>query len=342
MELGVHSLSDLQSDAAGGPIPTAGERIAQIIVYGCLAEDAGLDIFGVGEHHAPEFAVSSPAVVLAAVAQATQRIRFTTTATVLSTLDPVRVYQDFATLDLISGGRAELTAGRSAFAEPFALFGEDIANYDELFAEKLDLLLQIRGEGPVTWFGRFRPSLHGVAVAPRTRADLPVWVGVGGTPASAVRAGTLGLPMFLGLIGGSITQARRIVDIYREAGARAGHSPDTLKLGISSHFFTAASGQGARDSVYPYYRQYLAPKTPGGRGWNVSREQMEAASGPGAALVVGGPEEVAEKIVDLHRLLGADRFMGQVDFGGLPPRLVEESIRVFGEQVAPLVRHELG
>ncbi len=231
MELGVFSLADVNPDSDD----TVASRIDDIIDYGRLTERYGLDVFGVGEHHTAMYAVSSPAVVLAAIAQATSRIRLTTTATVLSVLDPVRVYQDFATLDLISHGRAEITAGRSAFAEPFALFGEDASRYDQLFVDKLELLLRIRADEPVNWTGRVRPPLREAVVPPRAMSELPVWVAVGGTPASAERAGTLGLPMMLGLIGGTFDQAKQLVDLYRAAGARAGHEPETLSLGITSH-----------------------------------------------------------------------------------------------------------
>jgi alkanesulfonate monooxygenase SsuD/methylene tetrahydromethanopterin reductase-like flavin-dependent oxidoreductase (luciferase family) len=261
MELGVISLSDLQTDPATGRPPSYQQRVEEIVGYATLADRTGLDVFALGEHHTLDFAVSSPAVVLAAAAARTSTIRLTSGVTVLPVLDPLRVYQDFATLDLLSNGRAEITAGRSAFTEPFAIFGVDIADYDAVFSEKLDLLLQLRANDHLTWSGKFRAPLHDAPVTPRAAQDpLPVWLGVGGSPASAERAGRLGLPMILGYIGGPLTHARRTVDLYRTAGERAGH-PDKLRVGISTHFYAAATPQAARQT-FPYYHQYLRPKTP--------------------------------------------------------------------------------
>lgn len=337
MELGVFSLSDIYPDSPD----TAASRLDDIIEYGILAERHGLDVFGIGEHHTRQFAVSSPAVVHAAIARATRRITLTTTATVLSVLDPVRVYQDFATLDQISHGRAEVIAGRSAFAEPFALFGEDISQLDDLFAEKLDLLLRLRQQKPVTWEGRFRPALHEAELNPPTRGDLPVWVAVGGTPSSALRAGRLGLPMALGLIGGTIDHAKRLIDLYRSAGREAGHPDEQLTVGITSHFYVGESQEQALKEYYPYYHRYLSPETNGGRGFYVDRPTMNVMAARRGALMVGGPREVAEKILDLSAELGVDRFLGQVDAGGMPTEMVRDSIARFGDTVAPAVRHVL-
>ncbi len=337
MEIGILSLSDIQSNDEMGLSVTASARIQDAIDYGVLADRLGLDIFALGEHHSPDFAVSSPAVVLAAIAARTEKIRLTSAVTVLPVLDPVRVYQDFATLDLISGGRAELIAGRSAFVEPFALFGESTDDYDELFAEKLELLLQIRSEERVTWSGRFRPPLKGAQVIPRSiQEPLPVWAGVGGSPGSAARAGALGLPMTLGYIGGPLDSLRRAVDIYRQAGEDSGHS-EALRVGISTHCFVAESSAEARE-VYPWYHEYLRPKTPGGRGFNVSRAAFEAGLGRRQALMIGSPEEVTEKILDVRDVLGIDRFFGQIDWGGLPRDAVEASITRLAQEVAPAIR----
>jgi alkanesulfonate monooxygenase SsuD/methylene tetrahydromethanopterin reductase-like flavin-dependent oxidoreductase (luciferase family) len=340
MELGIVSLSDLQLDPlSGGPVG-AQQRLAEIVGYAELADTLGLDVFGLGEHHSVDFAVSSPAVVLAAVAAGTTSIRLTSAVTVLSVLDPVRVYQDFATLDLISGGRAELTVGRSAFTEPFALFGIDLADYDAAFNERLELLLALRKHSTISrWEGRFRPPLRDAEVIPRA-LDLPIWVGVGGSPGSPERAGRLGLPMTLGLIGGSIDQARRAVDAYRAAGEAAGHS-DLLRVGISTHFYAAGSSAAARE-VYPYYYEYLRPKRPGGRGFTVSRAQFDAGTGQGMALMIGASEEIAEKILYCKEVLGIDRFFGQVDWGGLPRGRVEESIARLAGEIAPAVRQAAG
>jgi alkanesulfonate monooxygenase SsuD/methylene tetrahydromethanopterin reductase-like flavin-dependent oxidoreductase (luciferase family) len=259
----VSSHSPTSTPAAPTPRPAGSTTLSG---HGILAEQSGPDVFGIGEHHTRAFAVSSPAVVHAAIARATSRITLTTTATVLSVLDPVRVYQDFATLDLVSHGRAEIITGRSAFAEPFALFGEDIAQLDDLFAEKLDLLLRLRNEDRVTWTGRFRPPLQGAAPNPQPVGPLPIWVAVGGTPASAVRAGRLGLPMALGFIGGTIDHAKRLIDLYRTAGRDAGHSDEQLTVAITSHFYVGETQEQALHDFYRYYHRYLSPETNGGRG----------------------------------------------------------------------------
>jgi len=337
IELGILSLADLQRDLTTGALADPAQRTVDILAYAELADRLGLDAFGLGEHHAGEFAVPSPAVTLAAIAARSSRIRLSSAVTVLSVLDPVRVYEDFAALDLVSGGRAEIVAGRSAFAEPFALFGADLADYDRLFAEKLELLLRIREEERVTWSGTVRPALQDAAVLPRAvQEPLPVWVGVGGSPDSAERAGRLGLPMVLGYIGGPVEIARRAVDVYRAAGDRAGH-PEKLRLGISTHFYAAESARAAL-GVHPYYHEYLRPKTPGGRGWIVERAQFEAGMRRGQALMIGSSEQVAEKILDLRETLGIDRFFGQVDWGGLPRELVVASITRLATEIAPIVR----
>jgi alkanesulfonate monooxygenase SsuD/methylene tetrahydromethanopterin reductase-like flavin-dependent oxidoreductase (luciferase family) len=337
MELGILSLGDIQADpGTGRPFP-AGQRIDQIIGYAELADQLGLDLFALGEHHTHAFAVSSPAVVLAAIAARTDSVRLTSAVTVLSVLDPVRVYQDFATVDLISHGRAEIIAGRSAFTEPFAIFGESLADYDALFTEKLDLLLQLRERDHVTWSGRFRAPLVDAPIAPRAcQRPLPVWAGVGGSPESAERAGRLGLPMILGYIGGPLAHARRTVDVYRAAGERAGH-PEKLRVGISTHFYAAPTAEAARD-VYPYYHEYLRPKTPGGRGFLVDQASFEAGLRRGNAIMIGSADQLIEKITDARDVLGLDRFYGQVDWGGLPPEMVEASISRFATEIAPAVR----
>lgn len=343
MELGILSLSDLQTDPETGRLHSAAGRTREIVSYGVAADQAGLDVFALGEHHSADFAVSSPAVTLAAVAQATEHVRLTSAVSVLSTLDPVRLHQDFASLDLVSDGRAEIIAGRSAFLEAFHLFGVDPGEYDEVFAAKLDLLLRIRDNEHVTWSGRYRPALHEVAVPPRPLQErLPVWLGVGGTPASAERAGRLGLPMTLGLIGGDIRRARPLVEHYRAVGTAAGHALEALKLGLTSHFFVGETSQGAREALYPYYREYLRPKTPGGRGWLVGPEQFQEAVGPFGALMAGSPQEVVDKILTERELLGTDRFLGQIDLGGLPASLVNRSIELFATEVAPVIRKETG
>ncbi|MGI3786081.1 MAG: LLM class flavin-dependent oxidoreductase [Janthinobacterium lividum] len=336
VELGIVSLSDRQADPRTGQLVDTRARLSEIVGYAELADTLGLDVFGLGEHHSADFAVSSPAVVLAAAAARTRTIRLTSAVTVLSVLDPVRVYQDYASLDLVSGGRAGLIVGRSAFTEPFGLFGVDLDDYDAIFTEKLELLLRLRAEATVrSWSGRFRPPLRDAEIVPRA-VDLPVWVGVGGSPGSAERAGRLGLPMTLGLIGGSIGHARRTVDAYRAAGEAAGHG-DRLRVGISTHFYAAGTAAAARE-VYPYYHEYLRPKRPGGRGFTVSREQFVAGTGPDKALMIGSSDEVIQKILLAREVLGIDRFFGQVDWGGLPRGRVEESIARLAGEIAPAVR----
>jgi alkanesulfonate monooxygenase SsuD/methylene tetrahydromethanopterin reductase-like flavin-dependent oxidoreductase (luciferase family) len=344
MELGILSLSDLQTDPATGRPHDAGRRTREIVSYAIAADQARLDVFALGEHHSPDFAVANPAIPLAAAAQATENIRLTSAVSVLPTLDPVRLHQEFSSLDLISDGRAEIIVGRSAFLEAFALFGVDPGDYDAVFAEKLALLLAIREQpGDVTYTGRYRPTLDHLAVPPYPRqSSLPLWIGVGGTPSSVDRAGRLGLPMVLGLIGGDIRRARQLVDRYRAVGLAAGHPAESLRLGVTSHFYVGKTSQDARKDLYPYYREYLRPKTPGGRGWLIGPEDFEAVASPYGALVAGSPQEVIDKILTEHSLLGLSRFMGQIDFGGMPAPMVESSIELLATEVAPAIREAVG
>jgi len=337
VELGILSLGDLQRDQRTGRLHRPVDRMAEILGYAVLADQLGLDVFALGEHHSADFLTSSPAVVLAAAAARTTAIRLTSATTLLGVADPVRVYEDFASLDLISRGRAETIVGRSAFVEPFALFGYDTADYDALFAEKLGLLLDIRAREEVTWTGRFRPPLTAAAVVPRAvQQPLPVWVGVGGSLESADRAGRLGLPMVLGYIGGGLGHLRPLVDHYRSAGERAGH-PDAVKVAISTHFHAGADPAKAR-AVYPYYHEYLRPKRPGGRGFVVGPDAFEAGTGRHGAIMVGSAGEITDKLLDAAKALGLDRIFAQVDWGGLPPGLVEESIARYATEIAPVLR----
>jgi alkanesulfonate monooxygenase SsuD/methylene tetrahydromethanopterin reductase-like flavin-dependent oxidoreductase (luciferase family) len=337
VELGVLSLGDLQRDQRTGRLHRPVDRMAEILRYAELADQLGLDVFAIGEHHSREFFTSSPAMVLAAAAARTTGIRLTSATTLLGVADPVRVYEDFASLDVISRGRAEITVGRSAFVEPFALFGYDTADYDTLFAEKLGLLLDIRAHETVTWSGRFRPSLHGAAVVPRAVQDrLPVWVGVGGSPASAERAGRLGLPMVLGYIGGTLAHLRPLADAYRAAGEQAGHGGE-LKVAISTHFHAGADPAAAR-SVYPYYHEYLRPKQPGGRGFEVSQAAFDIGTSRQGAIMIGSAGEITDKLLDAVKALSLDRVYAQVDWGGLPSGLVEESIARYATEIAPDLR----
>lgn len=330
MELGVYSLAERTGAA------TARDRIGDIIDYGVHAAGAGLDVFGIGEHHTSRFAVASPAVVLAAVAARTSSIVLTSTVSVLSVLDPVRLYQDFAQLELVSGGRAEVTAGRSAYAEPFDIFGVPIGEYDAVFEEKVGLFLALRGEEEVSWSGRYRAPLERAVIPPRLERRLPLRLGVGGTPRSAERAGRLGLPMTLAVLGGDPAGLAPVVQAYFTSAELHGHDRSSLGVGSASHFFVGRTSQEARDTFYPYYRAYNAE----GRGIHLDRSTFEAMASPRGPLVVGSPQEVVDKILRQHELLRLDRFMGQVDIGGIPPKNVRDSIDHFAADVAPVVRRE--
>lgn len=341
MELGITTFGELTPDSKTGRTISAGDRLRELIEEIVLADEVGLEVFAVGEHHRPDFAVSAPAVVLAAAAERTKRIRLASAVTVLSSDDPVRVYQDFATLDLISGGRAEIMAGRGSFIESFPLFGNDLEDYDTLFAEKLNLLLKVRESERVTWTGPHRPAIEDRGVYPRAQQNpLPVWIAVGGTPASAVRAGTLGLPMTIAIIGGMPERFKPFAELYRDAGARAGHDPSKLKLAINSHGFV---GEDSREAADEYYRPYVAAMNKIGRerGWGgLDRQQYEALRTPRGALHVGSTQEVIDKILSGHEIFGNDRFLLHISVGTLPHASVMKSIELFGTKVAPMVRKE--
>src|SRR6202453_4625612 len=336
MELGIATFADL----ASGVSPQ--QRMRELIEEVELADQLGLDVFAIGEHHRPDFLVSSPATVLAAAAVRTERIRLSSAVTVLSSADPVRVFQDFAEVDLLSNGRAEIMAGRGSFVESFPLFGYDLDDYDELYAEKLDLLLAIRSSEHVTWSGRLRPPLHDVGVYPRPIQDpLPVWVAVGGSPQSVVRAGTLGLPMTLAIIGGQPERFAPLVALYRQAAMQAGHALASLPLAINTHAFVAETPAQA-DSAFA--APYLAMMNRIGRerGWPPSgRPEYEALRSPRGALAVGSPEQVAEKILFEHELFGMSRYVGQMSVGAVSHADVLRSMELFGTEVAPVVRAEV-
>jgi probable LLM family oxidoreductase len=336
MELGITTFGEL-TDRTVDP----GERLRNLIEEIEVAEQAGLDVFGVGEHHRPDFVVSAPAVVLAAAAARTKTIRLSSAVTVLSSDDPVRVYQDFATLDLLSNGRAEIWAGRGSFIESFPLFGNDLEEYDELFAEKLALLLEVRANEKVTWTGRHRPSIDGRGVYPRAQQQpLPVWLAVGGTPQSAVRAGTLGLPMVMAIIGGMPERFTQFVDLYRDAGRRAGHASETLQLAVNSHGYIAETSQQAAKEFFPAYAAMMT-RIGRERGWGpMSYEQFEALRGPRGALLVGSAQEVIDKILFERELFGNDRFLLHISVGTMPHDKVLRAIELFGTQVAPVIRRE--
>ncbi len=340
MELGVYTFAELTPTAAGGPTISAEQRLRDLIEEVELADQVGLDVFGVGEHHRPDFAVSSPAVALAAAAARTERIRLTSAVSVISSDDPVRVFQDFAMLDLISGGRAEIMAGRGSFVESFPLFGFALEDYDELFAEKLELLLELRESTEIAWSGRYRAPIDGRGVYPRPlQQPLPVWVAVGGSPQSALRTGRLGLPMALAIIGGQPRRFAAFAELHRAAAAEAGHEPPPLS--INSHGFVAATSQAAADTAYPPFA-LMMDRIGRERGWPpMTRPQFEASRELEGANLVGDPEQVAEKIVHQHSIFGHQRFLLQFSVGTLPHADVMRSIELYGTEVAPLVRREL-
>jgi probable LLM family oxidoreductase len=334
MEIGVYTFAEL-GDA--GPAV----RMRELLEEATLAEQVGLDVFGIGEHHRPDFVVSAPAVALAAVAALTSRIRLTSAVSVLSSDDPVRVFEEFASLDLVSNGRAEIMAGRGSFIESFPLFGYDLDDYDELFAEKLELLLALRAAERVTWTGRHRASLAGLGVYPRpVQEPLPVWVAVGGSPESAARAGTLGLPMALAIIGGRPERFVPFAELHRRAAAEAGHEP-LPQLSINSHGYVADTSQAAGDEFFPPYAAMMN-RIGKERGWSgLARQDFNALRTKRGALVVGSPDEVVEKILFQHELFGHQRFMAQMSVGSLPHAQVLRSLELFGTEVVPAVRTEL-
>jgi probable LLM family oxidoreductase len=341
VEIGLYTFADVAPAAAGGP--SWQERIKNLLEEIELADQVGLDVFGVGEHHRPDYAVSAPAVVLAAAAARTKRIRLASAVTVLSSDDPVRVFQQFATLDLLSGGRAEIMAGRGSFIESFPLFGYDLSDYDALFAEKLELLLEIRENERVTWPGGHRPPIPGLGIYPRPVQDpLPVWIAVGGTPQSVVRAGMLALPMALAIIGGEPARFATLVELYREAARRAGHDLQELKVGINSHGLVADTSDEAAEMFFPPYAEVMT-RIGRERGWPpTTRAGFDASRGRAGALLVGSAEEVVEKILAEHAIFRHDRFLMQTSLGRMPHAAVLKSIELLGTEVAPRVRAALG
>lgn len=337
MELGISTFAETYPDPATGSTPTHGQRLRQVVTEAELTEQAGLDVYGVGEHHRADFAASAPAVVLAAIAARTERIRLTSTVTVLSSDDPVRVFQDFATLDGLSGGRSEVIAGRGSFTESFPLFGHDLTDYDALFAEKLELLLALRDAERVTWSGRFRPALVDQPVYPRPEQDrLPVWVGVGGNPPSVVRAGALGLPMALAIIGGQPQRFAPLADLHRRALAEYGHAPQPLAVHV--HGYVAPTSQQAAQEFYPSYAQAMT-RIGRERGWGpMTTSAYGALLAPDGSLAVGSPAQVADKLLKLREWLGVDRVLLHQSVGTLPPAQVLRSIELLGTEVAPVVR----
>ncbi|PZO79691.1 MAG: LLM class flavin-dependent oxidoreductase [Mesorhizobium amorphae] len=340
MELGLYTFGDVGPDTDAGAVGF-GQRLKNLVEEIELADQVGLDVFGLGEHHRPDYAVSAPAVVLAAAASRTKNIRLSSAVTVLSSDDPVRVFQDFATLDGLSGGRAEIMAGRGSFIESFPLFGQALEDYDVLFSEKLDLLLKLRDAEHITWEGTTRAPIHGRGVYPRpVQEKLPVWIAVGGTPQSVVRAGALGLPLALAIIGGELPRFAPLMQLYRRAAAQAGHDSATLKTSINVHGFVADTTEEAADLFYKPQAEVM-DRIGRERGWGpTNRAHFDAARGPTGNLFVGSPELVAEKIVAAQKLFGIDRFLLQMAIGTQPHRNIMKAIEIYGTRVAPLVRRE--
>jgi probable LLM family oxidoreductase len=343
MEIGVDSFAIAISDPVTGRTTKPVDRLHQLLDEIELADKVGLDLFGIGEHHRAEFLDSAPAVILAAAASRTKNIRLTSAVTVLSAADPVRVFQEFATLDLISNGRAEIVAGRGSFIESFPLFGFDVEDYDSLFAEKLELLLNIREHTHVHWSGKHRPALTGQAIYPRPLQNpLPIWVGVGGTPASFARAGVLGLPLMVAIIGGEPHRFRPLIDLYREAGIRSGHKPEQLKVGLHMIGFVADTTKEAADVFFPGYAQTFT-EIGKERGWPpTTRAQFDALRGPKGALLIGDVDTVARKILYVNEALGGvTRITFQMGVSAVPQPKMLRAIELLGTGVAPAVNKQL-
>lgn len=344
MEIGIDSFASVAPDGSNSPTIEGHEAMRQLLDRIERADQVGLDVFGIGEHHREEFLDSAPALILAAAAARTRRIRLTSAVTVLSAADPVRVFQNFATLDLISGGRAEMVVGRGSFTEAFPLFGLKLADYDSLFTEKLDLLLTIRDSKHVHWSGRHRPALTGQGIYPRPmQSQIPIWLGVGGTPQSFVRAGTLGLPLMVAIIGGETHRFRPLIDMYREAGRRAGHSPEQLKVGLHSLGYVANTTEEATNDYFPGYAETFT-RIGKERGWPpVTRSHFNEQVGNRGALLVGNPDEVARKILRHSEALGGiDRLTFQMDNAALPHEKLLQSIELIGTRIIPLLTQPNG
>lgn len=341
MEIGIYTFGDVPPVPKDARSSVEAQRLRDLLDEVELADQVGLDVYGVGEHHRPDYAISAPAIVLAAAAARSKRIRLTSAVTVLSSDDPVRVFESFATLDALSNGRAEIMAGRGSFIESFPLFGYDLDDYDQLFSEKLDLLLKLRDNERVTWSGTMRAPINGLGVYPRPLQDpLPIWIAVGGTTQSVVRAGRLGLPMALAIIGGAPERFAPVVDLYRETARQAGHDALRLPVSINSHVFVGDDSQEAADAFYPAYAEVMT-RVGRERGWPpLSREQFEAGRTLRGALAVGSPQQVIDKILFQHEIFGHQRFLAQVS-GVVPHAKMMRHIELLGTEVAPVVRREV-
>jgi probable LLM family oxidoreductase len=341
MELGLITFADMKPETLSGRAINGQQRIKDLMEEIQLADQLGLDVFGVGEHHRPDYAVSSPAVILGAAAMITKNIKLSSAVTVLSSDDPVRVFQNFSTVDLLSSGRAEIMAGRGSFIESFPLFGYDLHDYDELFTEKLELLLKLNKSEKFSWKGKFRPSFENLGVYPRPyQQSLPIWLAAGGTPASAVRAATLGLPLMLAIIGGLPEQFVPFVNLYRSSSEEAGKDLTKLQLGVNNHFYVSENSQQAAGEFYPYYAEMMN-RVGRDRGWPpLSQQQFDYSRSPKGALMVGSVQQVIDKILYEHELFGNTRFLAQASVGNVPHKMIMNSIELFGTKVVPVIRKE--
>jgi probable LLM family oxidoreductase len=343
MELGISSFGEVAPAHVAGADHAAAQRMQELLALAKRADEVGLDVLALGEHHRPDFIISAPEVILAAVAAITKRIRLSSAVTVLSSADPVRTFQNFATVDLISNGRAEILAGRGSFIESYPLFGYDLNDYDKLFVEKLSLLLKINASEVVSWQGKHRPSIAAQGVYPRpVQAKLPIWIGIGGTPASAVRAGKLGLPLTIAILGGAPERYVPFAELYRESAQNAGHDASQLPLCLNCHFHVAETAQQAADEFFPPYAT-LMNRIGRERGWSpMDRRHFDFLRGPEGPLFVGTPAEITGKLLKLNGLFGNTRFLAQLVLEGIPHQSVLRSIELFGTEVAPTVRAKLG
>lgn len=342
MEFGISTFGEIQPDNVSGRAINAQVRVRELIEEAKLADSIGLDVFALGEHHRPDYVVSAPEVILAAVAAVTKRIKLSSAVTVLSSADPVRVFQNFSTLDLISGGRAEIMAGRGSFIESFPLFGYKLEDYDELFIEKLDLLLNINKQEKVSWKGTHRAGINSLGVYPRPyQQQLPVWIAVGGTPASVIRAGSLNLPLTIAILGGSPEQFVSLTNLYRSAATKAGHDTDQLQIAINEHLYISDSSEQAADEFWPIY-QKLMNRIGRERGWSpLTRAYYDQLLSPAGPLLVGSPDDVIDKLVYQYGLFKNTRFLAQTIMGDIPHNKMLRSIELFGTQVMPAVRERI-
>jgi probable LLM family oxidoreductase len=339
MEIGICTFADVGAHPITREVITPHQRLLNLIEEIELADQLGLDVFAIGEHHRPDYAVSSPATVMAAAAVKTKNIKLSSGVTVLSSDNPVRIFQQFSTVDLLSSGRAEIMAGRGSFIESFPLFGYDLNDYDELFSEKLQMLIKLNESEKISWKGKHTQSVNNLGVYPRPyQTELPVWIAVGGTPESVVRAAEYGLPMMMAIIGGLPSRFAPFVKLYRDVYAKAGHAQDDLQIGINSHTYIAETSQQARDEFYPPYSEVMT-RIGKERGWGgMSRADFDAAADPQAHLLVGSPQQVIDKILYEHSIFNHTRFLAQMSIGAMPHQQVMKAIELLGTVVAPAVK----